>query len=172
MTSTRGPAWLGVAAVSLVACAQGTGKGVTATAAEVSAERGPGEAVTIDWQGQPAVTKGRMEARIPGEEPFEGHYMQVLGALSPDRGIDPNFGAYWSDDFADRGDFGPDFYSDRFWFYYPGRVIAVLDNADGTAMRCRFNLEQVDEGLAGGAFGQCQTTDGKLFESVTMNRSD
>lgn len=48
------------------------------------------------------------------------------------------------------------------------RVVALLNAADGSQMRCKFQLHDVDAGMVGGASGQCLLSAGFLISSAEL----
>ena len=60
---------------------------------------------------------------------------------------------------------------DGYITYYSGQVVAVLDGDRGTKMRCHFILDERDEGVTGGGWGECQVSNGDRITAM-FDRSD
>ena len=101
----------------------------------------------------------------PGGEAFRGHYVLLQHATAgglvtevQDGWSAPEWTVWektpdgqWMAEATSDGDFA---------HFYTGRVVAYLPGDAGHAMRCRFVLEQPDEGFLAGGKGECQTSDG------------
>lgn len=95
---------------------------------------------------------GSMTATFANGETFTGRFFQVTSSLTDELGPQ---GPIWHQEGP--YDVGPELQHVR---HYTGRVVANLSQSDGAQMRCRFKLMRPVDGMAGGARGECQLSDG------------
>lgn len=145
---------------------EGTGTGDLESAASVAAEKG--QAVDFTWKSDGgSVTKGTMEANVPGHGVFQGKYMQITSEVDA-RAADPYFEDAWYPGWgAWEGWDAPA--GDEFVTNYTGRVIAVLKSETGEHMRCRFQLAQPSAGPDGGGIGECQLSTQEIIRDVELS---
>jgi len=120
---------------------------------------------------------GRISVQLgePGKR-YVGQYLRLTGSrpLSRIR----IFYTYWvSDDFDDFhvGPTGAPLKRravtlEQFQRRYAGSVVATMIGEEGGSMRCVFSLIDPDGGLAGGASGRCQISDGGVVDVVQNAR--
>lgn len=146
----------------LAACHHaGTGEGVLAHAQlQATSER-----VAIAWQSGFDAGTGEMRAVLASGDVFLGSFAQVRAVVETDTTGYHVVG--WS---------RPKWAEDP-WYGGPPReavgvntasVVALLKSVRGSWMRCRFQLHDVDAGMAGGASGQCALSDGSTIPSVEV----
>lgn len=150
--------------VFAVACTS-SGAG-TGTLVEPSGDQGR---VLFHWEG--GATEGRIETVMPDGTVFEGRYVQVTQTIRDDS-LAPlwdGWGAYWPNWDVPWGTYGaPDGGYSMFTRVYGGRVLATLESPSGERMRCRFTLAEPEEGLEGGAQGDCQLQDGSEIDYAVI----
>jgi hypothetical protein len=95
---------------------------------------------------------GSMTATVANGGTFTGRFFQITSNLTNELGPQ---GPIWHQEGL--FDLGPEL---QYVAHYSGRVVANLGRADGALMRCRFKLMTPVDGIAGGAFGECQLPDG------------
>lgn len=113
---------------------------------------------------------GMMTVTMPSGEVFRGRYAQISSTSGSDT-LGTAWGGWgvWEPYWKDWGPHGSPWVSgDDFATFvqnYSGKVVATLFGDRGGTMRCRFQLADPGEGLAGGAVGQCQTSSGHDLEA-------
>jgi hypothetical protein len=99
-----------------------------------------------------ANVSGSMTATFANGETFTGRYFQITSSLTD--GLGPQ-GPIWHQEGP--YDVGPELQNVA---HYTGRVAANLSQSEGAQMRCRFKPMRPVHGMAGGARGECQPSDG------------
>jgi hypothetical protein len=108
-------------------------------------------AAKFSWTGSGNVS-GSMAAMFANGGTFTGRFFQITSSLTDELGPQ---GPIWHQEGP--YDVGPEL---QYVPHYTGRVEANLSRSDGVQMRCRFNLMRPVDGMAGGARGECQPSDG------------
>lgn len=114
---------------------------------------------------------GKISVALPNGEHYSGTYRQVSQIVPVDayasmwvgwRPFWPDWPTPWY-----RGTVAPDW---RGWTrVYEGRVVARLESGNPErAMRCRFELDDIANGLAGGGHGDCRLSDGSSIENAEI----
>ena len=122
-----------------------------------------GAPVTFAWKSTDGGTSGTMSATLTDGTTFSGPYRQVTGE-APFDDDSPLFEGYppgWDD----RGPFAQIPALD-YTTLYSRRAIAHLQAGDGLRMRCRFDLNTPEDGMAGGGRGKCQLQNGRSVDAV------
>jgi hypothetical protein len=148
-----------------------TSSGVgTGTLVEPSGEQ---KRVLFNWESNGGDwTEGEIATRLPDGKTYRGRYLQVTQTVRADT-LAPlwdGWGAYWPSWEVPWGGYYAPYggtYS-TFTRIYGGRVVATLESPDGERMRCRFSLADPEEGLAGGAQGDCQLEEGGEIEYAVI----
>lgn len=104
---------------------------------------------------------GEMTAQLDNGQTYAGMYFQITRDTSV-YGLGPLWDG-WGPGFGRWGYWGP---SDQFVTEYSGRVVGNLEAANGTHMRCRFQLIYPARGMAGGGQGQCQLPSGETIDAT------
>ena len=107
--------------------------------------------VKFSWTGSGSVS-GSMTATLANGQTFTGQFFQITSSLTDELGPQ---GPIWHQE--GEYDVGPELQQVA---HYTGRVVADLKRSDGAHMRCTFTLMRPVDGMAGGARGECQTSDG------------
>lgn len=145
------------------------GKGLIKARSRFTAQHTP-TPVQMNFETEIFDSGGTLTIRLPSGEEFSGPYEQI----SPDSAGDTlgtpwggwgGWPAYWND----WGSFGAAWVQGKdyatFMQNYSGKVVATLFGNRGDTMRCRFQLANPDEGMAGGGLGECQTSTGAHVEA-------
>ncbi len=144
---------------------QGTGTGDLETAGSAGAVQG--SAVDFTWKSDGgSVTKGTMQANVPGHGMFQGKYMQITSQADA-VGAGPYFEDEWYPGWGAWEGWGPE-YGDEFVTNYSGRVVSVLKSETGEHMRCRFRLAEPSAGPEGGGMGECQLSNQEIIKDVQL----
>ncbi len=102
-----------------------------------------------------------MKATAADGKAYAGQFFQITSDTTVD-----NLGPLWSEWSGRRlgglYDWSP---GPEFVTHYSGRVVANLSAADGTHMRCRFQLVHPQDGMAAGGHGECQMPGGDRIEA-------
>ncbi|MCW6530206.1 hypothetical protein NED98_08100 [Sphingomonas sp. MMSM20] len=103
-----------------------------------------------------------MTATMPNGDVYEGSYFEIDRRTKTDRLVPLWLG--WEGKSWWRGwdGWGADLSTTMI---YSPRILANLIKADGERMRCRFTLARPSFGIAGGAIGRCQLSDGTLIRA-------
>lgn len=119
--------------------------------------------ITMDFQSERFGAGGTMNTKLPDGEYFTGRYLQVTSDTSADS-FGPGWGGWgpWGPGWGDWG--GSADYA-TFVKNYSGRVIATLFGDHSDTMRCRFQLANPPDGMAGGGIGECQVTNGDRIQA-------
>lgn len=156
-----------IGSMVLAACGHsGHGEGaLVAPAATAGAEPTAGGTVRFEWQSGSDESHGEIRASLPGGRAFAGEYLQVRADAQTD-----TMGAHvvaqplpeWAQDpwFGEAPRFDPNGSSNK--------VVARLSGPDGVQMRCRFTLENVEAGMAGGGEGSCVLSDQEEIVAATL----
>ncbi len=167
-----------LAAVIAVACATTPQTGIIS--ARWTAHQQQMAPVTLSWESE-STSHGRMFTTLgAGGEHFRGGYVRVtaqtkvevvqpiIGGWGPvwtsfdwGRPVDP---WWWGPDSAASEAYGTAYYS-GFVTRYTGSVVASLYGDRTHSMRCRFTLNEPQQGLVGGGVGECQTSDGGVIDA-------
>jgi hypothetical protein len=143
----------------------------TATGQLVTPQGGSAR-VTFVWRSEPGDPReGKISVVLPDGRSFEGEYRQVSSSAPVDfyrplwSGWDP-YWANWRTPWYDRP-YGGDWNG---WItVYEGRVVARLKARQSAEyMRCRFALDNPDQGLAGGGTGDCQLSSGAEIKNAEL----
>ena len=113
---------------------------------------------------------GRIHVELPTGEHFVGQYLRLTGEHEQSR-VERIF-ARWRAEGFDTFDEGPagkpwnraESALDSFRRKHHNRLAATLISDSRSTMRCSFALAQPSLGLAGGASGRCQITDGSVID--------
>ena len=131
----------------LVALAAGCATTRTGSGSAVSATN----PVKFGWTSRGNVS-GSMTATFANGQTFTGQFFQITGSLTDELGPQ---GPIWHQE--GEYDVGPELQQVA---HYTGRIVADLSRSDGAQMHCSFTLMRPVDGMAGGARGECQTSDG------------
>lgn len=135
--------------------------GCTTTGTGYGATVAGSDPVTFQWKSSGSVS-GDMSAKLANGKTYTGQFFQVTTNTTVDS-LGPLW-AGWGPGWRRGGwadwDAGPAFVT-----HYSGRAVANLVSADGTHIRCRFQLAQPSEGMAGGGLGECQLPDGQHIDA-------
>jgi hypothetical protein len=160
-----------VLAVILLGCRQqGTGGGDLMSAPQPTsgAEQTLGH-VNFTWKtkkGDPA--NGKISATMSDGRVFQGTFVQVT-STSETTDFSPYWNAWTNPTWGVPGPwYGGPATTGAFVTYYSGRVLAHLTEPSGTKMRCTFSLKRPEDGLAGGATGDCQLSTGESVFGATL----
>lgn len=118
----------------------------------------------MTWQSN-GTHNGIMSAELSNGDRFQGQYFQITRNTRVDT-LDPlwyGWGGPWRRPWRGWGYWGPE---TNFVTTYSGRVVANLEGANGTHMRCRFNLRRPTSGMAGGGIGTCQLPNGQRIDAT------
>lgn len=134
----------------------GTGFGSTSSAATP---------IAFNWKSSDSVS-GTMNATASDGKMYRGEFFQITKDTTVD-----NIGPLWSGWYAGWGRRDGWYYWDAtpspsFVTHYSGRVVANLGAPSGEHMRCKFELAQPSDGMAGGGSGECQMPDGKTIDAT------
>lgn len=105
---------------------------------------------------------GTMSATLGSGETYSGRFFQITQDTRVET-LDPLW-VGWRGGFRGWRYWGPEADS-AFVTHYSGRVVANLEGENGTHMRCRFDLVQPFNGMAGGGEGVCQLPSGKSIDA-------
>jgi hypothetical protein len=152
-----------VVAIGAAGCAtMGSGTGATLTGKDP---------VTFNWKGNTASNSGTMTASTSDGTTYSGQYFEITQDTTVDSlgplwvgwggGFGGRFGGWGG--WGGYGGFGDD---SSFITKYTGRVLANLAAANGSRMRCSFQLADPEGGMSGGGSGQCQLPDGKTIDAT------
>lgn len=172
-----------------ISCVTKPQTGIIAAQWEPKAAGDPSEHVMFVWESRNSID-GIIRVQLgPGGERYAGQYIRVTGetkqtivepiiggwgpiwsgygqgaGFEGDPGIDPWYwgtGQNWN-----TGGYGTAYASFQgFVMTYSGKVVATLYGKGDHSMRCRFTLDEPNQGLLGGGKGQCQTSDGGKVEA-------
>lgn len=158
MTASAGSSrWL-VLAVALSGCVyQG------AIAGRLEAPGAQPQPVTMNFQTQRFGAGGTMNVELPTGEYFTGRYLQITDDMTADT-FGPGWMGWgpWGPGWSDWGG-GADYAT--FVQNYSGKVVATLFGDRKNTMRCRFQLANPPDGMAGGGVGECQVTNGDKIQA-------
>ncbi len=164
---------LGVGAIALGLSLAACGASEGAAVGELEHPSGKPEAtVALYWKASAAdPTMGEIAGTLPSGVHYKGRYFEVTAEARADDydyawdGWSPFWTDWpWGDGYVDSD--WPTFIK-----IYTGRVIANLEGPKpGQRMRCRFNLTEPAQGLAGGGSGQCQLTGGDTINDVVLTQ--
>jgi hypothetical protein len=119
--------------------------------------------VTIDYTAQRFGSGGTIRVELPSGEFFTGRYIQVTPDTKADA-FGPG-GVGWGPWPPGWSDWGGGRSFDTFVEAYSGKVVATLFGDRKNTMRCRFDLTNQADGMAGGGTGQCQITGGDVIQA-------
>jgi len=141
--------------IALGACQHsGGGQGTLESAATATGTKSEG-AVTFMWHSGMDPSQGTISATLPNGTQFNGTFLQVTSQANVDA-YGPYYAAWgdpmWGDPWYD----GPE---GGFVTAYSGKAVAHHSAANGTKMRCKFNLREPANGMASGGEGDCQLSD-------------
>lgn len=153
-----------LAALWLVSACTSTGSG----SGQVRDKAGQEAPVTFRWQSTDAGMSGSMTAALPGAL-YEGRFFQITRQVRGEV-LDPLW-RHWRSGWYDwpywNGPWLPPFPTTaQFITYYSGKVVATLESAGQSHMRCRFHLVAPARGMSGGGEGECQLSDGRVVQAV------
>lgn len=127
--------------------------------------------VLFDWRSSDGGLSGTLSASLP-KRTFTGPFAEIM--LRTSREALTPFWAGWNEGWGDwpysANGWDSAAASEQFTRFYSGRVIANLHDAQGQAMRCRFELEDALRGMSGGAHGECQVAGGKILNATIDKR--
>lgn len=131
----------------------GTGTGSTLSGADP---------VSFNWKSSNDVS-GTLSATARDGKTYSGQFFEITHETAVD-----SLAPLWVGWRGGRGGFGWDDWDagPRFITKYTGRVVANLGAPSGEHMRCKFQLAQPDDGMAGGGRGQCQMPDGQTIDAT------
>ncbi len=140
---------------------------------ELVTPSGSRSSVVFDWRsadGDP--TKGQISTILPDGTEYAGSYFEITRTIQQSSlaplwvGWDP----YWPSWTAPWAGYGGSGYT-TFTRVYSGRVVATLQDPQGTRMRCRFQLAEPQNGLAGGGVGDCEMQDGTQVRDAVLEQT-
>lgn len=150
----------------LAACGPYAGKGTgvfRVPSGETGALKSKGE-VRLSWSSASDISHGEIHVDLPDGRQFTGTFVQ------PQRGQwRDTYNTYYGAWTGQWGRASPWYSGSRssFAIQYADTVLAHLESADGTRMRCGFALYAPDVGIAGGGQGDCQlSTNEDVFDAV------
>lgn len=123
------------------------------------------EPVMFSWKSTNGGIGGTMVATLP-DATYQGRFLQITRQVDSDT-MAPMWSG-WPAGWADWPLTGAPLPMDEMQFttVYSGRVVANLENASGTLMRCRFQMARPDAGMAGGGTGECQLAGGTTIQAT------
>jgi len=148
----------------LTACVHtGGGDGLLQAAPAANGVQPPARGeVVFSWKSDASGNEGTIEAHFPDGREFAGTFVQVTSTTWRD-----SYGPYWNAwSYPGWGMGGPWFMGPQMAFvtHYSGRLLAHLEDAHGTRMRCTFTLYDPPAGITGGGEGDCQlSTNERVF---------
>jgi hypothetical protein len=156
--------------VPLWACTySGTGDGVILAPSTTPTMLGQARGrATFAWSARGDATEGKIRATLPGGRTFHGTFLQMTSSSRYD-----SYAPYWGLWTSPRwGYWGPGYYgpSSQFATHYHGKALAYLEGPNNEVMRCCFMLKKPNEGVAGGAKGDCQLSSQEQIFDVTLDR--
>jgi hypothetical protein len=116
---------------------------------------------TFSWKSSDGVS-GTMNATMSDGTIYSGQYFQITRQTTVDSVVPLWEGWHSGWGGAANWDAGP---SPAFITHYSGRVVANLASPNAIHMRCKFQLANPSNGMAGGGTGQCQLPDGKTIDA-------
>jgi hypothetical protein len=161
---------LSVALALLSACHHaGNGEGVIESPVTFRDPRGDTEEVRFAWSSGADTSAGKIEASLPDGAEFAGTFIQVKQTLRVDSAR-PYYDVWTAQNWGA----GAPWYSGSevdFVTVFGGTTLAHMRSDDGRRMRCKFVLRDPVRGFGGGAYGQCQLSDGELiYDAVLAER--
>lgn len=119
--------------------------------------------ITMNFETQRFGAGGTINTELPSGEYFTGRYLQVTSDTTADS-FGPGWVGWgpWGPGWSDWGG-GADYAT--FVQNYSGKVIATLFGDRKNTMRCRFQLANPPDGMAGGGVGECQVTNGDVIQA-------
>jgi hypothetical protein len=153
--------------VFVSACAHtGYGEGVlVAPAAIAAAQPAASGKVEFDWHSQGDASRGELKAELPDGTVYAGDYLQLRADVETyTQGpylVAPQLPAWAKDPWYGKApQYNPDGSSDR--------VVALLTDAAGDQMRCKFSLTDAESGMYGGGAGACLLSDSEQVLDASL----
>lgn len=123
----------------------------------------PGAApASFAWKSTDGGITGSMSATLSDGRTFSGPYLEITSSARSEDLTPMWIG--WRRGWADWPGWGLP--NELVTTQYSGRVTANLQATDSERMRCSFQLNQPDAGMAGGGQGQCQLANGRSVDAV------
>jgi hypothetical protein len=119
--------------------------------------------ITMNYTTERFGAGGTISTELPSGEYFTGRYLQITSDTEAND-LGPGWIGWgpWAPGWSD---WGGDVDYATFIQKYSGRVIATLFGDRKNTMRCRFQLANPEEGMAGGGVGECQVTNGETIQA-------
>jgi hypothetical protein len=136
---------------ALVAACASTGS----MTGEISNPGGPPQHVTLRYVANRSGDGGYLSLTLPNGESFNGPYGRVGSAAAVGPGLDIDFSVIDWGQTADKWTFGPE---------DSNKVVALLQGARGSKIRCRFTLLYAAGGMGAGGSGECQASTGEKID--------
>jgi hypothetical protein len=128
------------------------------------------EEIEFTWKRAEDERTGDIETKFPDGQTFKGQYHQItqgstIGAL--ESFFDEWYDDPWSAPPSAAGEQWPRYETlSSYITHYSGQVVAILESDRGLRMRCNFELDEPDEGMEGGGWGECQVSNGDRVTAV------
>lgn len=126
------------------------------------------EEIEFTWERTADGPSGDIQTTFPDGESYKGQYHQIT-QQSTIATLESFFDAWYEDPWSEprQAQDWPHFESlDPFITHYGGRVVAVLESERGLRMRCNFRLDDPNEGMEGGGWGECQVSNGDRITAI------